>query len=58
VSLFDVYTGEGIDRNKKSLAVTVTLQPVEATLTDEKIEAIALKIIRNVEKRTGGVLRG
>ncbi|MFQ5971353.1 MAG: phenylalanine--tRNA ligase subunit beta [Alphaproteobacteria bacterium] len=58
VSLFDVYTGEGIDRGKKSLAVTVTLQPVEATLTDEQIEAIALKIIQNVEKRAGGVLRG
>jgi phenylalanyl-tRNA synthetase beta chain len=56
--LFDVYTGKGIDDGKKSLAVEVTLQPVEATLTDEEIEQVAQRIVAAVEKQTGGVLRG
>ena len=56
--LFDVYAGEGIDSGKKSLAVEVTLQPVDATLTDEEIEQVAQRVIAAVEKQTGGVLRG
>ena len=58
VGLFDVYTGPGIAEDKKSLAVTVTLQPREATLTDQEIDAVAQKVIANVAKHTGGVLRG
>jgi phenylalanyl-tRNA synthetase beta chain len=57
VRLFDVYRGKGIDEGKKSLAITVVLQPVEATLTDEAIEAFAQKLILAVEKATGGSLR-
>lgn len=57
-ALFDVYTGKGIDDGKKSLAVEVTLQPTDATLTDEQIDAVAAKIVANVVKRTGAVLRG
>jgi phenylalanyl-tRNA synthetase beta chain len=57
VRLFDVYRGKGIDEGKKSLAITVVLQPVEATLTDEAIEAFAQKLILAVEKATGGKLR-
>jgi len=57
VSLFDVYQGKGVEDGKKSLAISVTLQPVEATLTDEEIEKIGADIIAGVEKRTGGVLR-
>ena len=57
VRLFDVYRGEGIENDKKSLAIAVTLQPVDATLTDEQLEAVADKIIANVGK-SGGVLRG
>ncbi len=56
--LFDVYTGKGIDDGKKSLAVEVTLQPVEATLTDEQIDQVAQAIVAAVQKQTGGVLRG
>jgi len=56
--LFDVYTGKGIDDGKKSLAVEVTLQPVEATLTDDEIDQVAQRIVAAVEKQTGGVLRG
>jgi len=58
VKLFDIYTGKGIDAGKKSLAVEVTLQPVEATLTDEEIDRVAQRIVAAVEKQTGGVLRG
>ncbi|HEV8016205.1 MAG TPA: phenylalanine--tRNA ligase subunit beta, partial [Stellaceae bacterium] len=55
--LFDVYRGKGIDPGKKSLAITVVLQPVEATLTDEAIDAFSQKLIAAVEKATGGTLR-
>ena len=57
VSLFDVYAGERIDAGKKSLAIEVTLQPQEKTLTDEDIEAVSAKIVGAVEKAAGGVLR-
>ena len=57
VNVFDVYEGTGIDPGKKSLAITVTLQPRERTLTDEEIETVAGKIVAEVGKRTGGVLR-
>ena len=57
VSLFDVYRGKGVEDGKKSLAIAVTLQPVEATLTDEEIEKIAADITASVAKRTGGALR-
>ncbi len=56
--LFDIYTGKGIDPGKKSLAIEVTLQPTDATLTDDQIEAVAGKIIANAGKRAGAVLRG
>ncbi len=58
VDVFDVYEGTGIDPDKKSIAIAVTLQPREKTLTDEEIEAVAQKIIAEVSKRTGGTLRG
>ena len=58
VTVFDVYEGAGIDPDKKSIAVSATLQPREKTLTDEEIEAVAQKIVAEVAKRTGGVLRG
>jgi phenylalanyl-tRNA synthetase beta chain len=58
VSVFDVYEGKGIDPGKKSVAIAVTLQPREKTMTDEEIDALAGKIVAEVGKRTGGVLRG
>jgi phenylalanyl-tRNA synthetase beta chain len=58
IRLFDVYTGQGVPEGKKSLALTVTLQPVEATMTDEAIEAVSRQIVAQVEKATGGSLRG
>ena len=58
VSVFDVYEGKGIDEGKKSIAIAVTLQPREKTLTDQEIDAVAGKIVAEVAKKTGGVLRG
>ena len=58
VSVFDVYEGEGIAAGKKSIAIAVTLQPREKTMTDEEIEAVAGRIVAEVSKRTGGMLRG
>jgi phenylalanyl-tRNA synthetase beta chain len=58
VNVFDVYEGRGIDPAKKSIAIAVTLQPRDRTLTDQEIEAVAAKIVAEVGKKTGGVLRG
>jgi phenylalanyl-tRNA synthetase beta chain len=55
--VFDVYEGVGVEPGKKSIAIAVTIQPRERTMTDAEIEALAAKIIAEVGKRTGGVLR-
>jgi phenylalanyl-tRNA synthetase beta chain len=57
VTVFDVYEGKGIDDGKKSVAITVTMQPREKTMTDQEIDAVAAKIVTEVNKKTGGVLR-
>lgn len=57
VAVFDVYQGPGVEAGKKSLAVSVTLQPNDRTLTDAEIEAVAARIVAQVAKATGGVLR-
>ena len=57
VSVFDVYEGKGIEPGKKSVAIAVTLQPREKTMTDEEIDAVAARIVAEVGKRTGGTLR-
>jgi phenylalanyl-tRNA synthetase beta chain len=58
VNVFDVYEGKGIDDGKKSIAIEVTIQPREKTLTDQEIDAVAAKIVAEVTKKTGGTLRG
>jgi phenylalanyl-tRNA synthetase beta chain len=57
VTVFDVYEGKGIDDGKKSIAIAVTLQPREKTMTDEEIDAVGAKIVAEVTKKTGGLLR-
>jgi phenylalanyl-tRNA synthetase beta chain len=57
VMVFDLYEGKGIDEAKKSVAITVTIQPREKTMTDQEIEAVGAKIVAEVSKKTGGVLR-
>jgi phenylalanyl-tRNA synthetase beta chain len=58
IRLFDVYEGAGLPEGKKSLAITVRLQPVEHTLTDSEIEGFSKRLVAQVEKATGGTLRG
>ncbi len=58
VSVFDLYDGEGVGDGKKSLAIAVRLEPRDRTLTDAEIDEVAQKLVKNVEKVTGGQLRG
>ena len=57
VGVFDVYEGKGIDPGKKSIAIAVTIQPREKTMTDPEIDALGERIVAEVTKKTGGVLR-
>ena len=57
VSVFDVFEGPSLGEGKKSIAIEVTIQPTERTLTDEDFEALAGRIVENIGKQTGGVLR-
>ena len=58
VRVFDAFIGGSLGEGKKSLAITVRLQPREATLTEDDIEAVGAKVVDKVSKATGGVLRG
>ncbi len=58
VRVFDEFIGGSLGEGKKSLAVTVRLQPTEKTLKDADIEAVSAKIVEKVTKATGGSLRG
>lgn len=57
VEIFDIYTGKGIEAGKKSVAISVTIEPKTATLTDSEIEGLNQKIITTVNQKTGAVLR-
>ena len=57
VSIFDVFEGKNLGQNQKSVAMSVTLQPLEKTLTDEEIETVAQEIIASVKDLAGGQLR-
>jgi phenylalanyl-tRNA synthetase beta chain len=56
--VFDVYRGVGLPTGHKSVAISVTLQPRERTLTDAEIEATVAKVVAEVAKKTGATLRG
>jgi phenylalanyl-tRNA synthetase beta chain len=58
VRVFDEFIGGSLGEGKKSLAITVRLQPTDKTLKEADIEAVSSKIIEKVTKATGGVLRG
>ncbi|MGY5799887.1 phenylalanine--tRNA ligase subunit beta-related protein, partial [Rhizobium sp. LEGMi12c] len=58
VNVFDIFEGASLGEGKKSIAIEVQIQPAERTLTDEDFEALTQKIVANVTKSTGGVLRG
>ena len=58
VRVFDEFIGSSLGEGKKSLAITVRLQPRDGNLKDKDIEALSAKVIEKVTKATGGVLRG
>ncbi len=58
VRVFDEFIGGSLGEGKKSLAVTVRLQPTKETLKEADIEAVSARIIEKVSKATGGELRG
>lgn len=57
VALFDRYEGKNIPEGQVSLAIAVTIQPQDKTLTEAELDAISAKIIAAVAKSTGGTLR-
>ena len=57
VSTFDVYEGENIPKDKKSVAVNVTLQATDKTLTEKDLDQISKKIIQIVSEKTGATIR-
>ncbi|GGD04375.1 phenylalanine--tRNA ligase subunit beta [Aureimonas glaciei] len=58
VRVFDLFTGPSLGEGKLSVAIEVTLRPSERTLTEEELEAVSARIVAQVGKATGGVLRG
>ena len=58
VRVFDEFIGGALGEDKKSIAITVRLQPVERTLKEAEIEAVGARIVEKVTKATGGTLRG
>ena len=58
VRVFDVYQGPGVPEGQKSVAIEVTVQPREKTLTDAEIEALSARIVAAAEKAAGAKLRG
>ena len=57
VSTFDVYEGENIPKDKKSVAINVSLQAIDKTLSENDLEEISKKIIDTVSKKTGAKIR-
>ena len=58
VRVFDEFIGGSLGEGKKSLAITVRIQPTETTLKEKDLEAISTKIVEKVQKATGATLRG
>ena len=57
INIFDVYEGENIPSDKKSIALKVTIQSDEKTLNDNELKDISNRIIKSVEEHTGAQLR-
>ena len=57
VTTFDVYEGENIPRDKKSVAISVTLQALDKTLDENDLDQISKRIIEVVKLKTGATIR-
>jgi phenylalanyl-tRNA synthetase beta chain len=58
LNVFDQFEGAALGADKKSIAIEVTIQPIEKTLDEAELEALGKRIVEGVSKATGGVLRG
>jgi phenylalanyl-tRNA synthetase beta chain len=58
MAVFDQFEGAALGEGKKSIAIEITIQPVEKTLDEAELEALGKRIVESVGKATGGVLRG
>lgn len=57
VSTFDVYEGENIPKDKKSVAINITLQAIDKTLSEKDLDEVSKKIIDTVKDKTGAIIR-
>lgn len=57
VDIFDLYTGKGIPEGKKSIAFSITIQPIQKTLDELEISEITAKIISEIQNKLSGELR-
>tara|TARA_Y100000591_G_C21650928_1_gene602782 strand:- start:538 stop:885 length:348 start_codon:yes stop_codon:yes gene_type:complete len=57
IKVFDIYEGDNIPVNQKSVAISVTIQSLEKTLNDSDLEKINRLIIETVENKTGAKIR-
>ncbi len=57
VTTFDIYEGENIPKDKKSVAINVTLQSIDKTLSESDLDQVSKKIIDIVKEKTGAIIR-
>ncbi|MFW5450738.1 MAG: phenylalanine--tRNA ligase subunit beta [Methylophagaceae bacterium] len=57
IQLFDVYSGDGVELGKKSIAVAFNLQHAERTLTDEEVEALMQTVAERLQEQVGATIR-
>ncbi|NNC72655.1 MAG: phenylalanine--tRNA ligase subunit beta [Sphingomonadaceae bacterium] len=55
--IFDVFTGDGVEEGKQSVAIEATFQPGNRSFTDEELKALSEAMVKAAEK-VGGQLRG
>jgi phenylalanyl-tRNA synthetase beta chain len=57
IALFDVYRGQGIAQDKKSLAFYVLMQDTQKSLTDAEVDEIIAKLLELIKNQHGAALR-
>ena len=57
VVTFDIFEGENIPKDKKSVAINVTLQALDKTLNEKDLDQVSQKIIEAVKEKTGATIR-
>ena len=57
VVTFDIFEGENIPKDKKSVAINVTLQAIDKTLSEKDLDEVSQKIIETVKEKTGATIR-